>query len=266
MRVPSGRRGALAVALLVLVGCGAGGAGDVGGGDAAGQGRLCARPGPVADPGTLRVGLRPLRVDGRPAGLLYVPRGLRAGRAAPLVVLLHGAGGDARGGLAPLIGLADAAGTVLVAADSRGRTWDLLLGGFGPDVARIDELLGQVLRRVVIDRSRLAIGGFSDGATYALSLGLTNGELFSHLIAFSPGGATPEDRRGKPRVFISHGVRDAVLPIDPVRGELVPSLRREGHDVTFREFAGGHGVPPAVAREAVAWLLGGRRTSGAPSR
>ncbi len=190
-----------------------------------------------------------------------MPRGLPAGRPAPLVVLLHGAGGRARGGLAPLIGLADAAGTILVAPESEGGTWDLLLGGFGPDVARIDEVLGQVLRRALVDRSRLAIGGFSDGATYALSLGLTNGDLFSHLIAFSPGGAAPGDRRGRPRVFVSHGVGDTVLSIDHVRGELVPSLRRGGHDVTFREFAGGHRVPRDVAREAVAWLLTERRAS-----
>jgi phospholipase/carboxylesterase len=33
----------------------------------------------------------------------------------------------------------------------------------------------------------VALGGFSDGASYALSLDLTNGDLFASLIAFSPG-------------------------------------------------------------------------------
>ncbi len=29
--------------------------------------------------------------------------------------------------------------------------------------------------------------GFSDGASYALSLGVPNGDLFTHIVAFSPG-------------------------------------------------------------------------------
>jgi hypothetical protein len=58
-----------------------------------------------------------------------------------------------------------------------------------------------------VDPTRLAVGGFSDGTSYALSLGLTNGDLFSHVLAFSPGFAVPARRRGRPRLFLSHGAR-----------------------------------------------------------
>lgn len=77
---------------------------------------------------------------------------------------------------------------------SRGSTWDGIRDGFGKDVALIDAGLLQIFQQYDIDRQRVAVGGFSDGASYALSLGLTNGQLFSHIIAFSPGFMSPGTR------------------------------------------------------------------------
>jgi len=36
----------------------------------------------------------------------------------------------------------------------------------------------------------------------------------------------------------------------------VPGLKRRGYDVTFREFEGGHQVPPDIARDAMRWVAG----------
>ena len=218
------------------------------------RGRLLARPAPgpshrVAGTGLRRLGLGPGR-----DGLLYVPPGHDATREAPLALTLHGAGGDARSGLSHLIGLADEFGLVLLAPESRGRTWDVLVSGFGPDVEFIDRALGQTFDRLAVDAGRLAITGFSDGASYALSLGMTNGDLFTHAVAFSPGFAAPADRRGKPPVFVSHGKRDRVLPIERCSRKIVPQLEREGYEVRYREFDGPHTVPEAVAREALEWF------------
>jgi predicted esterase len=41
-----------------------------------------------------------------------------------------------------------------------------------PDVALIDQALSEIFNRYMVDASRLALGGFSDGASYALALGL----------------------------------------------------------------------------------------------
>ena len=199
-------------------------------------------------------GLERLRVDGGAGGLLYVPAGVRPQRPAPLVLVLHGAGATAQHGLELLVGQADDAGLVLVAPSSQGETWDLVLGGYGSDVAWIDRALAEVFQRLPVDSSRLAVGGFSDGASYALSLGLTNGDLFSHVLAFSPGFAAPGRRRGRPRLFVSHGTRDRVLPIDTCSRRLVPELRQAGYQVRYRDFEGGHAIPAAIARDAVAWF------------
>ena len=47
--------------------------------------------------------------------------------------------------------------------------------------------------------------------SYALSLGLANGDLFTHVIAFSPGFITPAPPSGRPPIFVSHGTADQVL-------------------------------------------------------
>ena len=225
------------------------------------QGRLHARPQTTGAAGAPSSGIQRLTAGDHGEGLLYVPAGYALDRPVPLVVLLHGAGSDARSGLEPLLELADDAGLLLLAPDARGQTWDVVRGGFGLDVAAIDALLERVFERFAVDPARVAIGGFSDGASYALSLGLTNGDLFTHIVAFSPGFMDPGRRQGRPRIYVSHGERDPVLPIERCSRRIVPSLRRRGYPVEYREFAGGHAVPRAIAADAVSWLGGGGGTS-----
>jgi phospholipase/carboxylesterase len=217
-------------------------------------GRLQARPGQVTEEGAV-TRLLPLGLDGERDGLLYVPASYREEQPAPLALMLHGAGGAARGSIEHFIAAADAAGLLLLAPDSREITWDIIARRYyGPDVAFIDRALAQTFARYAIDPSHLAIGGFSDGASYALSLGLANGDLFTHIIAFSPGFMVPPSRHGQPRIYISHGTRDAVLPIARCSRRIVPQLRREGYDVTYHEFDGPHTVPIEVALEAWQWF------------
>jgi len=222
------------------------------------QARLAARPSPSLAPGAQApAGVHELPAStGRPS-LLRIPAALDPDRPAPLAVMLHGAGSDAPAGLRLLAGHADAAGLVLLAPASRAPTWDVIAGGFGPDVEVIDAALADVFARLAVDPARIALGGFSDGASYALSLGISNGDLFTHLIAFSPGFAAPADAVGRPRIRVTHGDEDRVLPIGRCSRRLVPDLRAAGYDVDYEEFAGGHVVAPGHVARAVQWLTGG---------
>jgi predicted esterase len=212
--------------------------------EASAQGRLLARP-PTSPPnGEAPAGLRRLG-----SAVLYVPPGDRPKR---LVVTLHGAGELPEGAIALLRPYADDDGLILLAPKSRGPTWDIAQGGFGPDVAAIDRLLARVFAEYPVDD--VAIAGFSDGASYALSLGLTNGDLFHWVVAFSPGFVAFQTPTGQPRLFISHGTHDSVLPIGRTSRRGVPRLRSAGYSVRYREFDGDHEVPPQIAREAAAWL------------
>ena len=236
-------------------------------GSASGRGRLLVRPGPSPSYATASTGLRSLGLGSGRDGLLYVPAGYGAGENAPLALTLHGAGGDARSGMSHFLRLADEAGVILLAPESRGRTWDVLVGRYGPDVEFIDRALEWAFERLALDTRRLAMTGFSDGASYALSLGLTNGDLFTHLIAFTPGFMASAQRRGKPPIFVSHGTRDGVLPIEWCSRRIVPRLRRAGYDVTYREFDGGHTVPPEIALDAASrFARKGSGERGAPHR
>jgi phospholipase/carboxylesterase len=84
------------------------------------EGHLRARPEKVtraAPPGLQPLGFRAVR-----DGYLYVPATYQTGRLTPLVVLLHGAGEDARDGLALLRGQSDEVGLILLALASSGST------------------------------------------------------------------------------------------------------------------------------------------------
>jgi phospholipase/carboxylesterase len=216
------------------------------------RGRLTARPGTPT--GTIAAGEQALSLaDGRD-GLLYIPAGYTAAKPAPLVVMLHGAGGSARGALRPFRELADDAGLVLLAPESRSTTWDAIRGDYDVDIAFIDRALRSVFQRVAIDPAHLTIEGFSDGATYAIGVGLTNGDLFQRVVAFSPGFILHIDPHAKPRLFISHGTHDQILPIDQCSRRIVPELQRARYDVQYREFEGPHTVPPEMARAAISWM------------
>ena len=187
---------------------------------------------------------------------LYVPAGYRAETPAPLVVALHGGGGRASR-WSSWHGLAEERGFVLLAPDARRRTWDRVHGAFGPDVRFIDSALRHTFERCAVDPDRVALMGFSDGASYALSLGPSNGDLFTHLIAFSPGFSDPEEPIvGRPTVFVSHGTGDRVLPVLGSRRGIAPMFEMDGYRVTYREFDGGHEMPPDVVREALDRFLG----------
>jgi len=219
-----------------------------------GDPRLTARPGDPALPAT--VGLMELGLGTTRDGYLWVPPGYSSGTPAPLVVGLHGAGQSSEL-WNTYRNRADTRGFVLLAPDSRAATWDVVNGTFGPDVAFIDRALAFVFDRCRIDPARIALVGFSDGASYALSLGMSNGDLFTHLIAYSPGFLYATDPIvGKPPVFISHGTSDPILPFSRTRDDIVPQLRDAGYTVDFREFDGGHTVPADISEAALDWFLG----------
>src|SRR3954451_6842604 len=199
--------------------------------------RLTARTGvapPAEEP--LGAGLHRLR-----SAWLCVPAGVAPERPVPLLVVLHGAGSTGRAMLELLGEVVGVAGALVLAPDSAGRTWDVIQGGFGPDVATIDAALAETYARWDVDPQATVLAGFSDGASYALSLGLDNGDCFSHLVAFSPGFMAPSaprrprpppprpaPRPPAPPVFFSQGRADPVLPIDRCSRRIAPALRAAG--------------------------------------
>jgi phospholipase/carboxylesterase len=221
-----------------------------------GDARLTARPGnPTDEP--YQGELVALGLGSPRDGVLYVPTSYSADRPMPLFVALHGAGGS---GIywERYVERAEELGFILLAPDARRGTWDQVSDEFGPDVRFLDDALRLVFDQCRVDPARIALGGFSDGASYALSMGVVNGDLFTHLVAYSPGYYEPgEPRTGMPNIYVSHGKGDPVLPYSYTSDHIVPDLRKSGYQVEFESFFGGHLVPNDVSRVVLTWFMGG---------
>jgi predicted esterase len=216
------------------------------------DGRLSARPRPpgqVNTPGALALGL-----DEDRDAYLYVPAGLPPG-PAPLVMHLHGDPGSGQGALQFWGGMADDLGFVLLAPSSQGQPWDVILTWYGHDVLFIDRALEATFERCDIDPVRIGLSGFSAGASYALALGRTNGDLFRRIYSIAPAYLFDVPTRGRPEIFISHGTRDAVAPITLTSDLHVPRLLSAGYEVRYEQFDGVHEIPTDLSREAFAWLV-----------
>ncbi|HMH42823.1 MAG TPA: hypothetical protein VK557_05030 [Pyrinomonadaceae bacterium] len=188
--------------------------------------------------------------------ILQLPKSASPATNAPLPLLLflHGATQSAEDMFEYLGSAPDEMRVAILAPNARDTTWDAITGSFGPDVDFINRALERVFDSVVIDTARVAIGGFSDGATYAISLGLINGDLFKRVAAFSSGFVMDGAAQGKPSFFISHGTRDQILPIDKCGRRVAADLKARGYEVTFREFDGRHEIPSDVMREGLRWV------------
>lgn len=226
------------------------------------SGELSARP--LAPVGAVAAAGRH-RLRAGTTATLYVPEAIPAGKPAPFLLLLHGAGGKGDDMIRLFKAQADRRGIVLLAPDSADRTWDVALSmagnhwdppSFGRDVKRIDAILMEAFARVNVDPQHAAVAGFSDGASTALSIGARNAALFPATLAFSAGGMVPVGGGPPGRVFFSHGANDSVLPIAIARDSLAPALRASGFAVTFETFDGGHSLPAPVLEQAMVWWLG----------
>jgi predicted esterase len=124
---------------------------------------------------------------------------------------------------------------------------------YGKDLKAIDTSLADLFTKVAVDPARIGIMGFSDGATYALSVGTANPQLFKRVIAFSPGPAFLGKSGPDQYVFNSHGERDTVLPYSTARSH-VSRLRVRNVPVEFEKFDGGHEVPKDIKEKAMAFF------------
>jgi predicted esterase len=158
---------------------------------------------------------------------------------------------------------ADKRGIILLAPTSRGVTWDMVLAAEAPpsadsplanerarqfsrtrDADRVESAISSLARIVPVDRSRTVLAGFSDGATFALALGLSRDHQFAAVIAWSPGIAIETLRPARGRhVYVSHGRRDPILEFQVTCGEIIPLLETEGAKVSFFPFEGVHEAP-----------------------
>jgi phospholipase/carboxylesterase len=178
----------------------------------------------------------------------YLPASSAPRPTVPVFVILHGALRTVEFFVEGLRPIADETGVMVVAPYAVAGTWDAVRDTFGPDVRGVDATLAWTFGVIPADPARLTLAGFSDGATYALGLGRANGDLFSRVVAFSPGFLLDVSEVQRPGIVVSHGTQDSVLPYASSRDVIVPTLRSRGYGVEFHSFDGGHALSLAVAQ------------------
>ena len=217
---------------------------------------------------------------GLPAGATTLAGGALAYRPPsatkeplPLVVLFHGYGFSAEQFMSIMTPVADRWGFMLVAPKAEHVTWDMIYRGmnedqsrsraithskprFGKDVARIDAALKEMFASAPVDPRHVVLLGFSDGATYALAVGLANPQLFTTVISLSPGFAVFPGQVSKgQKVFVAHGTSDERLAYSNTRDFIVAPMQKAGMPVRFRTFDGKHVIDRGALREALAYAL-----------
>lgn len=190
----------------------------------------------------------------------------------PLLLLFHGAGGSAARMLEGMIPEAQRCGCLLLALSSQGATWDLVTATaaarrrerparldslFGEDAGRVERALSALLGSPSVDRRRIVMIGFSDGASYALSLALANPGLVRGAVAIAPGfHVEPGAIDPAQRLFIAHSPEDRVLPFAYSRDRIAASLRSAGFDPILHPYRGGHVFDPEAVRLGIDHALG----------
>lgn len=193
---------------------------------------------------------------------LLVPRTLDPARRYPLVIVLHGAGRQDELLKKALDGEADRRQALFLIPRSHAATWDLIAGGEDVDLRFLAHCLELVYQRYRVDPARQALLGYSDGASYALAIGLSNPRQFAAVMAWAPGfvAVDPTDLRDddpKPRVFLEYGTQDPLFPFDRVALPNREALERLGYPLTFRaDEGGGHWPSRSFQPDALDWFLG----------
>ena len=203
-----------------------------------------------------------LGIEGERDTILVVPEGLDTDKPVKLLVMFHGAGGSAEKVMPFFRDWAEKEKFLLMVPQSTYITWDLTVGGNGPDLEKLEKGLEEVASRYNIDKNHFGFCGFSDGASYSLSIGLSNGEIVSHVIALSGGFMNLYVPRGKPLVFIAHSPEDEQLPMKTSGLHHYNELKKEGYDVEFLEFHGLHLIHPPVVEKAMELFI--NRSPGRP--
>jgi predicted esterase len=185
--------------------------------------------------------------DGKPLHYyLYVPRS--AGKARrPLVVMLHGGGGNLKLSFHMASRVAEKHGFVLVRPTYGNGTWWTKKGA-----AFVREVLADVKRRCEFDEKRMAVAGVSNGGTGAWHISRKLPGTFSAVISIS--GAFNLSQAVKfsegPPLYIVHGAKDRVIPAKQSREAYVVLKKRP--KTIFREYPDGdHFV--AVTRHREIW-------------
>jgi predicted esterase len=193
--------------------------------------------------------------------LLLVPKTLEEGRLYPLITVLHGAGRQDEMLAKTFASEPDARDALFLIPRSQHPSWDLIVGQGRPDMEFLEFAYDLIYRRYPVDPDCQAILGYSDGASYGLSLGLSNPQIFSAVMGWAAGFKLIEEPPAgspKPRILLEYGSHDQLFPFEQIALPMRADLERQGYEVGFMVDKGGRHWPRGdFHSDALDWFFTG---------
>jgi polyhydroxybutyrate depolymerase len=161
--------------------------------------------------------------------ILHVPAGFDGSKSLPLVFILHGGGGTAKGmvGLTGMNKLADSEQFIVAYVDGTGdkQSWNtgIISTSTADDVALFRELANQLIEDLGVDPGRIYAAGFSNGGKMSHRLGAELSDVLAGVaVVESTIGNKQSDGSfaviptpiGPIPVLMIHGKQDTTCPYD----------------------------------------------------
>jgi phospholipase/carboxylesterase len=210
---------------------------------------------------------------------VLTPRDVEPARPYPLLTVFHGAGRREEMLVRALAPEAEARQALFLVPRSLHLTWDLIALGIPedagmretqppdtppsdrPDLDFLEYATSLVYERYRVDPERQGLLGYSDGATYALALGLSNPDLFRAVMAWAAGFLAVDEQHlppgaAPPHVFLEYGTHDELFPFERVAVPMRAALEERGVPLVFRVDRGGRHWPSGDFQpEALDWFF-----------
>ncbi len=169
---------------------------------------------------------------------LYVPKSHQADakRTYPVLLFLHGAGGNLRFGFQQGLSLMEKEGFILACPTYKNGDWWTPEG-----TAFALRVLDDISSKYRVDPKRVLIGGVSNGATGAWAVSQQHKKRFAGVISICGafGGRPPTKPDPGPPLYIVHGEKDVVIPAVLSRTAFAALKHRKG--TVYKEIPGaGH--------------------------
>lgn len=194
--------------------------------------------------------------------ILLTPDEIDPDKRYPLITVLHGAGRQDEVLAKVYRDEPERRQALFLIPRSYHPTWDLIVGAGRTDLDFFEYAYDLVYRRYPVDMERQAIVGYSDGASYGLSIGLSNPQIFRAVMAWAAGFVAfdfseQEPDAPRPDLLLEYGTHDPVFPFEQIALPMRRHLEAAGYALEFRVDEGGRHWPSGDFQpEALDWFFG----------
>jgi predicted esterase len=172
---------------------------------------------------------------------MFVPSGYNKAKPAPLVIALHGMGGDENSyltvyGRGAFKTEAEKRGYIVACPKGR-KPASMYVGDAEKDVM---DVLAEVRRAYNIDADRIYLTGHSMGGFGTWSIAMNHPEVFAALAPMAGGANTPTIMSKISHIpqIVVHGDKDTTVPVERSR-VMVDMAKRLGVEIKYIEVPGG---------------------------